>query len=133
MINGSPEIKQQIIELALNENTDNDIRYAAIQGINWENKGKELTDMVNNTTDINVIGSALEAAKQSTFNPSEAQQFQESLVNLFQQNRDDVPQAAIIDFFKNEGTTDFNHFLNQIQTNSLPDELQQQIKIFQIQ
>jgi len=113
---GSPEIKQQIGQLILNEEEDISLRRDIIQNLDWHGLSEELIQLFENSQDYNIKAVAILAAQSSNFDENEKQSFEDAMLKEFPVEHNDFIQISILDYFANRNRDkllEFSEIINE--------------------
>jgi len=125
---GSPEIKQQIGQIILNEEEDIALRRDLIQNMDWQGNGEHLTKLFENSKDVTIRAAAISAVDSSNLNETEKQTFENSLLNNVTVESDDFIKIATLDYFSNHNREQLQSVINKLNPQEISPQLLDHIK-----
>jgi len=125
---GSPEIKQQIGQIILNEDENVALRRDLIQSMDWQGLGDQLVGLFEKSKDSAIRFAAISAVDSSNLNETEKQTFENSLLNNFTVESDDFIRIATLDYFSNHNREQLQLVINKLNPQEISPQLQDHIK-----
>ncbi len=125
---GSPEIKQQIGQLIVNEEEDVALRRDLIQNMDWQGFGEQLTNLLKSSKDSVIRAAAVSAASGSHLGETEKQAFETSLVDSFGGESDDFVKIVTLDYFSNQNSPHFRTIIDSLNQQEISPQLREHIK-----
>jgi len=125
---GSPEIKQQIGQIILNEDENVALRRDLIQSMDWQGLGDQLVGLFEKSKDSAIRFAAISAVDSSNLNETEKQSFENSLLNNVTVEPDDFIKIATLDYFSNHNREQLQLVINKLNPQEISPQLQDHIK-----
>jgi hypothetical protein len=125
---GSPEIKQQIGQIILNEDENVALRRDLIQSMDWQGLGDQLVGLFEKSKDSAIRFAAISAVDSSNLSETEKQSFENSLLNNVTVESDDFIKIATLDYFSNHNREQLQSVINKLNPQEISPQLQDHIK-----
>lgn len=125
---GSPEIKQQIGQIILNEDENVALRRDLIQNMDWQGLSDQLIALFEKSKDSAIRFATISAVDSSNLNETEKQSFENSLLNNLPTESDDFIKIATLDYFANHNREQLQSVINNLNQQELSPQLRDHIK-----
>ncbi len=125
----SPEVKAQIVNLILDENDDVDVRRTAIESLDWKGNADMLATIFQTAQNNEVRESTIYAAKSTRFDDSDRAKIDQTLLQTFPQETEDLIKMAIIDYFADVQPGQVDQLLSSVPSNSFSTEVLEHIEV----
>lgn len=124
---GSSDIRKEIENLIFDPNEDVQLRQAAIDSFDWRGLTDMMIDVFQTDENFQVRSSIIYSARKMNFDEAEREKINQIFYSAFHKETNDSVKIAILDYFANGKTEQFEELVGSVSQEGVSSEVQNHI------